>query len=110
LDSPGLYTKLIEPDVPKAAWRSIHQSIVSAVKDVWNCVRNVLCNDAPEGNVPMELEDEVNMTTKDILSYSWRALKEARQAKMSWLCNKYLLTVLKFIGSSSRSKVHQPKR
>jgi hypothetical protein len=40
-------------------------------------VKDVLCNDAPEGYIPDEVNDEVNITTKDILSYSWRALKEA---------------------------------
>ena len=38
----------------------------------------MLCSDAPEGHVLEELEDELEINTKDILSYSWRALKEAR--------------------------------
>ena len=38
----------------------------------------MLCSDAPEGHVPEELEDELEINSKDILSYSWRALKEAR--------------------------------
>ena len=50
----------------------------SAIIKTWNCMKAVLCDDAPEGFVPEELEDEADLTTKDILSYSWRALKESR--------------------------------
>ncbi len=28
--------------------------------------------------MPDEMEDEVSLTTKDVLSYAWRALKESR--------------------------------
>jgi len=54
--------------------------------DVWEGVKTALCNDAPEGYVPEDVEevDEV-ATTKDILSYSWRALKEARYVIRSLL-------------------------
>ena len=31
-----------------------------------------------EGHVPEDMEEEPDLTTKDILSYSWRGLKEAR--------------------------------
>ena len=44
---------------------------------VWSCVYGTLCNDAPEGFVPDELDEE-DVGTKDVLSYSWRALKESR--------------------------------
>jgi hypothetical protein len=37
-----------------------------------------LCADAPEGHVPEEMEEETSVDTKEILSYSWRGLKEAR--------------------------------
>jgi len=45
---------------------------------VWYCVRPILCNDAPEGHIPEDLDPESDIDTKDILSYSWRALREAR--------------------------------
>ncbi|GAM87185.1 hypothetical protein ANO11243_052060 [Dothideomycetidae sp. 11243] len=53
--------------------------IFRAVDSTWLAVRQVLCNDAPEGFVPDELEDdEAIMDSKSILSFCWRALKEAR--------------------------------
>lgn len=42
------------------------------------CVQNLLCNDAPEGYMPEDMEEAVDVTTKDILSYAWRALKESK--------------------------------
>ena len=84
MESPGLYIELIQQDSPTQEWMFIHQALVRAVQEVWICVREVLCKDAPEGNLSTEFEDLVNLTTKDILSYSWRALKEARQVKIPY--------------------------
>lgn len=58
-------------------WKDIHRRIFVCLESIWSCVREVLCSDAPEGHVPEGLEDELEVDTKDILSYSWRALKEA---------------------------------
>ena len=52
--------------------------MISTLSRVWHCVRPILCNDAPEGHVPEDLDPESDVNTKDILSYCWRALKEAR--------------------------------
>jgi putative death-receptor fusion protein DUF2428 len=78
LDSPGLYDMLKTKTSATEIWQSIHSRITVALKEIWSYVHDVLCNDAPEGHVPDELEEDVSLTTKDILSYSWRALKEAR--------------------------------
>lgn len=59
-------------------WKQLHKDIVSSIESLWACVYHVLCADAPEGHVPDELEDEASLDTKEILSYSWRGLKEAR--------------------------------
>ena len=59
-------------------WKSIHDRICSAYDELWLCIRDVLCADAPEGHVPEDMEDETGIDTKEILSYSWRGLKEAR--------------------------------
>lgn len=60
----------------------MQQSVVKKIYDlyfkVWSCVESVLCNDAPEGHMPEDLEEVEDIGTKDILSYSWRAMKEAR--------------------------------
>jgi len=46
---------------------------------VWEAVRDVLCFDAPEGtNLISEEAEDVDVGTKDALSYCWRALKESR--------------------------------
>lgn len=51
--------------------------LAKCLEDVWEVAKPVLCSDAPEGYLPEGLEDEPNVTTKDTLSYCWRALKEA---------------------------------
>ncbi|KAF1831253.1 hypothetical protein BDW02DRAFT_505741 [Decorospora gaudefroyi] len=60
-----------------ARWKRLHSDVVANVESLWSCVYHVLCADAPEGHVPDELEDEGSLDTKEILSYSWRGLKEA---------------------------------
>lgn len=52
--------------------------ICEALPTTWNCVRHLLCNDAPEGFMPEDMEDDDSLTTKDLLSYAWRGLKESR--------------------------------
>lgn len=59
-------------------WKSLHDRIRQSLEQLWICIQNVLCNDAPEGHVPDELEEDTSLDTKEILSYSWRGLKEAR--------------------------------
>lgn len=43
----------------------------------WRSVRHLLCNDAPEGFMPEEMDDDASLTTRDVLSYAWRGLKES---------------------------------
>jgi len=62
----------------RSALRSIHLRLYKCFDVVWSCVKPTLCNDAPEGYFPDELDVEDDIETKDVLSYSWRALKEAR--------------------------------
>ncbi|KAK5111618.1 hypothetical protein LTR85_011796 [Meristemomyces frigidus] len=48
------------------------------LETVWEVVKPILCNDAPEGYLPEGLVEKApDVTTKDTLSYCWRALKEA---------------------------------
>ncbi|KAI9659327.1 MAG: hypothetical protein M1821_001585 [Bathelium mastoideum] len=56
--------------------RELQLGIVSSLEDVWHCVHDVLCSDAPEGHMPEDIED-ADLDTKSILSFCWRALKEA---------------------------------
>jgi hypothetical protein len=79
LNSPDLYAQISElPDSYRMIWSDIHVKICVMLVEVWDIVQFVLCNDAPEGHVPQELEDVHSLSTKDVLSYSWRALAETR--------------------------------
>jgi hypothetical protein len=59
-------------------WKKAHDEILENIQGFWTCIEHILCTDAPEGHVPDEIEDETSLDTKEILSYSWRGLKEAR--------------------------------
>ncbi|KAH3938806.1 hypothetical protein HBH70_243090 [Parastagonospora nodorum] len=58
-------------------WKQAHDELLESVADFWNSVQHILCADAPEGLVPDEMEEEASLDTKEILSYSWRGVKEA---------------------------------
>ncbi|CAN9333095.1 unnamed protein product [Alternaria alternata] len=78
VDQPDFYSTIssLPPEV-FTIWKRSHGEIVASIESLWSCVYHVLCADAPEGHVPDELEDESSLDTKEILSYSWRGLKEA---------------------------------
>ncbi|KAI4956548.1 hypothetical protein J4E91_000760 [Alternaria rosae] len=77
-DQPDFYAFVSSlPSDKFAHWKKAHGDIVTSIESLWSCVYHVLCADAPEGHVPDELEDESSLDTKEILSYSWRGLKEA---------------------------------
>ena len=59
-------------------WKQAHAELLESVADFWNSVQHILCADAPEGLVPDDIEEEASLDTKEILSYSWRGVKEAR--------------------------------
>jgi hypothetical protein len=79
VDQEHFYNSLSK--VPTEAfnqWKQAHDELLGSVEAFWNCVQHILCADAPEGLVPDEMEDEASLDTKEILSYSWRGVKEAR--------------------------------
>lgn len=69
--------------------------IMKAIVSVWDLVKSILSHDSPEGNLPEELESnyepeleaKYGPATQVILSYSWRAVKEAA-ALLQTLINK----------------------
>ncbi|KAH7125462.1 putative death-receptor fusion protein-domain-containing protein [Dendryphion nanum] len=78
VDNDDFYPKLISLSGHQLnSWKQFHLRICAAIDSLWVCVENVLCADAPEGHVPEDFEEEANLDTKEILSYSWRGLKEA---------------------------------
>ncbi|GIZ45496.1 hypothetical protein CKM354_000865900 [Cercospora kikuchii] len=54
----------------------IPDKIFCHLQHIWELVKPILCDDAPEGYLPEELENTSN-DTKETLSYCWRALKES---------------------------------
>jgi hypothetical protein len=72
---PNFHT-LISDESGCAAWRSIHERIVSICDRIWLEAKPVLCIDSPEGHSD-EPTEELNVGPKDVLSYSWRSLRES---------------------------------
>ena len=76
----GLLTSLryiLTQDQNTHASEKIASRLVECLGRVWQVVESVLCNDAPEGYTPEDPEELPDMSTKDTLSYCWRALKES---------------------------------
>ncbi|KAI1331267.1 hypothetical protein F5Y16DRAFT_395706 [Xylariaceae sp. FL0255] len=44
---------------------------------IWQAVQHILCDDSPEGHLPEELQQVEGLDTKDLLSYSFRAVHES---------------------------------
>ena len=59
-------------------WRKITLRFLDIARTVWEAVKEILCADAPEGYEVGDHEDEVEVNTKALLSFCWRALKESR--------------------------------
>jgi hypothetical protein len=56
----------------------LQRRILFCARQIWLTVKHVLCDDSPEGHLPEELEDIEGLDTKDLLSYSFRAVHESR--------------------------------
>lgn len=54
--------------------------IVDSCSRTWEAVKDVLCNDSPEGHLPQDIDEADDIDTKDVLSYSFRAVHESRLA------------------------------
>ncbi|KAM0284815.1 hypothetical protein ACHAQH_001735 [Verticillium albo-atrum] len=59
------------------ALEHLQYRLVKACQRIWATVKYVLCDDSPEGHLPQELEDIEGLDTKDLLSYSFRAIHES---------------------------------
>lgn len=78
---------LVSGSQSAATWRSVHDRIVTVCEKVWQEMKPVLCIDSPEGHSDEPMED-LSVGPKDILSYSWRALRESR-CVLPALCKSY---------------------
>lgn len=75
---PNFYSLISDQsDAHYTEWVSVHARIVSICDRIWDEVKPVLCVDSPEGHTDEPTED-LMVGPKDILSYSWRALRESR--------------------------------
>jgi hypothetical protein len=66
------------PEEKMEAVRELQSRAVACCERAWDAVKHILCDDSPEGHLPHELEDVAGLDTKDILSYSFRAVHESR--------------------------------
>ncbi|KAK4149214.1 putative death-receptor fusion protein-domain-containing protein [Chaetomidium leptoderma] len=55
----------------------LQRRIFFCARQIWLTIKHVLCDDSPEGHLPEELEDIEGLDTKDLLSYSFRAVHES---------------------------------
>ncbi|KAL3463956.1 putative death-receptor fusion protein-domain-containing protein [Aspergillus heterothallicus] len=77
VSSPNFYTFVSSEISPGFRnWRTIHNRISDICDRVWDEVKPQLCIDSPEGHAAEDIED-LEVGPKDILSYSWRALRES---------------------------------
>ncbi|KAL3439309.1 putative death-receptor fusion protein-domain-containing protein [Aspergillus tetrazonus] len=77
ISSPNFYTLVSsEGSNSPENWRSVHTRIASLCDRIWEEVKPQLCIDSPEGHAAEPIED-LKVGPKDILSYSWRALRES---------------------------------
>ncbi|KAL2834612.1 putative death-receptor fusion protein-domain-containing protein [Aspergillus pseudoustus] len=88
VSAPNFYTLVsseISPGVEN--WRSVHNRISAICDRVWDEVKPQLCIDSPEGHAAEDIED-LEVGPKDILSYSWRALRESSLLLHATLSNE----------------------
>lgn len=75
--TPDFHVLISNAETGYEAWRAVHSRIVAVCDKIWVEVKPVLCIDSPEGHTDEPIDD-LAVGPKDILSYSWRALRESR--------------------------------
>ncbi|KAI0389979.1 hypothetical protein F5Y17DRAFT_446624 [Xylariaceae sp. FL0594] len=60
-----------------AALDEFQNRAILGCRRIWGAVRHILCDDSPEGHLPEELQQVEGLDTKDLLSYSFRAIHES---------------------------------
>ncbi|KAA8564146.1 hypothetical protein EYC84_012123 [Monilinia fructicola] len=58
-------------------WEELQSRIITSCSSIWDAVKDILCNDSPEGHIPEDVDDDESIDTKDVLSYSFRAIHES---------------------------------
>jgi hypothetical protein len=68
--------------IVKAKLDELQQRLVNQCCRIWTSVREILCNESPEGHLPQDLDEVEIVDTKDVLSYSFRAVHESRYVNL----------------------------
>lgn len=112
--------KLSEVELLEA--NHLQRDIVSCCERAWKAVRDVLCDDSPEGHLPQELEEVDGLDTKDLLSYSFRSVHESRYAihccciigflgtAVDLFCSNLMRTIILTIQNRSRNGLIIPSK
>ncbi|ESZ93537.1 hypothetical protein SBOR_6079 [Sclerotinia borealis F-4128] len=58
-------------------WEDLQSRIIASCSSIWDSVKDILCNDSPEGHIPEDVDEVESIDTKDVLSYSFRAIHES---------------------------------
>ncbi|KAF7617583.1 cell cycle-associated protein [Aspergillus flavus] len=85
--TPDFHVLISNAQTGYEAWRAVHSRIVAVCDKIWIEVKPVLCIDSPEGHTDEPIDD-LNVGPKDILSYSWRALRESSLLLYATLANR----------------------
>ncbi|KAI9376069.1 putative death-receptor fusion protein-domain-containing protein [Aspergillus egyptiacus] len=87
VSSPNFYSLVsAEGSSESDNWKLIHSRISALCDKIWIEVKPQLCIDSPEGHAAEPIED-LKVGPKDILSYSWRALRESSLLLHATLAN-----------------------
>lgn len=57
---------------------NLHTQVIDCCYRIWSVVSVILCDDSPEGHLPTALHEDIEIDSKRILSYSFRAIHESR--------------------------------
>ena len=75
--SSGLDNAIVQHSV-EDRWSNLQFRMLDSCVRVWRIVRDILCNDSPEGYLPSDIREVERVDTKEVLSYSFRAVHESR--------------------------------
>lgn len=106
--TPNFYSLISDQSGTYQGWESVHARIVSLCDKIWNEVKPVLCIDSPEGHTDEPTED-LSVGPKDILSYSWRALRESRYVCLLIPVNLFVDYLVFYSMRLCRTLIMDPK-
>lgn len=75
------YSSVTTEAATSQAWKELHSRVLLLSHRTWDVVRQVLCDDSPEGSLPsgiplLQSTSLRGSETQEILSFCWRALRQ----------------------------------